>query len=104
LLHDTIYICIACADPPFELSANAFEVLVGAAPGFAVRVAPWLPGSPTPPAGSVVVGVSAMGDPLLAGTAEVLLNGCRSIALGYVSTRERNIKVGIGDTVQNLVW
>jgi hypothetical protein len=96
-------LCDASADSPFELSVSAFEVLVGAAPGFTVRVTPWLPGSP-PPSGSVVVGISTRGDPLLAGTAEVILHGRRSIVLGYMSTRERDIKVGVNGMVQSLMW
>jgi len=43
-----------------ELTVSAFEVLVGAAPGFEIRIVPWAEHAP-PPVGAVVVGVSTRG-------------------------------------------
>ena len=86
-----------------ELNVSAFEVLVGAAPGYEIRLVPWPSGSP-PPLGAVVVGVSARGEPLLAGVTEHYALNQRCVSVGYTSTRENLVTFAFGDRVQRLPW
>ena len=91
------------ADPSKVISVDTFEVLLGAAPGFDLRILPWPPGQ-LPPPGAVVAGVSARGDPLLAAVAAIDLGGRRCVCTGYASVRDGLVVVAVGDGVRELRW
>lgn len=81
-----------------ELTVSAFEVLVGAAPGFEIRIVPWPENTP-PPAGAVVAGVSTRGDPLLMAVTDHLVSSsttgmqnCKSV--GFTSARDSLVQFG----------
>ena len=88
-----------------ELNVDVYEVLLGPATGFEVRIVPWAMGAP-PPRGSVVVGVSAKGDPLLAALASHVdpKTGAAIVSFGYASTREALVTVAQGGRVLAGPW
>ena len=95
---------MALAVGPLELSASAFEVLLGAAPGYVARMVPWLAGTPVPQ-GAVVVGVSPRGDPLLCAVVErVDPSGTRLVSAGYASVHDSKVTFAFGESVHKLPW
>lgn len=103
-----------CVPPPpspphavaaLELNVDVFEVLLGPAEGFEVRIAPWAFGAP-PPQGSVVVGVSAKGDPLLAALASLInpSTGAALLSVGFASAREPLVTVTQGGRILAGPW
>lgn len=100
---------LAPSPPPavatLALNVDVYEVLLGPAEGFEVRVVPWMAGAPPPP-GSVVVGVSAKGDPLLAALASHSdpSSGAALMSVGYASAREALVTVAQGGRVLTGPW